>query len=161
MKKLHLFSLIVLFFLVGNFSTLFAKNNAFVTTDPPILFLFLEIEKNANEAPIFHLQRTISNKGKLKKKNKVLKGNPAKGMLRCSFLKNDGTLSHQIEIKNPLLEKMEYVNEENKLEWVAIPHEKKEFTIRTQGVENMTYLLIEWTDENGTIQNSGRIEIRE
>ena len=160
MKKQHLFSLLVLFFLMGNFS-LFGKNTSPIHTDPPILFLFLEIEKNANEAPVFYLQKIISNKGKLKKKTRTLEGNPEKGMLRCSFLKNDGTLSHQMEIENPLLEKLEYVTEDDQLAWVEIPHEKKEFMIRTQGIEGMTYLLIEWIDENGQLQNSGRIEIGE
>lgn len=145
---------------MGNFS-LFGKNNSPITTDPPILFLFLEIEKNANEAPVFHLQKIISNKGKIKKKNRTFESNPEKGMLRCSFLKNDGTLLHQMEIENPLLEKLEYVTEDDQLAWVEIPHQKKEFTIRTQGAEGMTYLLIEWLDENGKLQNSGRIAISE
>ena len=161
MKKQHLFSLLVLFFLMGNFSSLFGKNNSPITTDPPILFLFLEMEKNANEAIVFHLQKIISNKGKIKKKKIIQNKNPAKGMLRCSFLKNDGSLLHQMEIENPLLEKLEYVNEDDQLEWVEISHDKKEFTIRTQGAEGMNYLLIEWTDENGTLQNSGRISISE
>jgi len=160
MKKQHLFSLLVLFFLMGNFS-LFGKNTSPIHTDPPILFLFLEIEKNSNEAPIFHLQKIISNKGKLKKKNRTLKDNPEKGMLRCSFLKNDGTLLHQMEIENPLLEKLEYVTEDDELARVEIPHEKKEFAIRTQGAEGMTFLLIEWIDGNGALQNSGRISIVE
>lgn len=145
---------------MGNFS-LFGSNIQPIHTNPPILFLFLEIEKNANEAPVFHLQKVISNKGKLKKKNLTLEGNPAKGMLRCSFLKNDGTLLYQMEIENPLLEKLEYVNEDDQLEMVEIPHGKKEFMIRTQGAEGMTYLLVEWIDENGTLQNSGRIPIGE
>jgi len=159
MKKQHLSCLLVLFFLMGN-SSLFGKNTSSIHTDPPILFLFLEIEKNVNEAPVFHLQKIISNKGKLKKKNRTLKDNPEKGMLRCSFLKNDGTLLQQMEIENPLLEKLEFVNEDDQLEMAEIPHEKKEFMIRIQGVEEMTYLLIEWIDENGQLQNSGRIDIQ-
>lgn len=106
-------------------------NSQPVYTGPKMMFFFFEaIKKEDNSIEILLQEKKLAD-GKLK--GFFYKEIPSIEFqdtnLLVTFL-NDSTNTIQLQITNPLIEEVEFVNEEGNFEKMTIYHDKKEFVIR-------------------------------
>lgn len=100
-------------------------------TGPKMMFYFFEAIKKENYSVEILLQEKKLADGKLKGFfHKEIPSNEFQDTnLLVTFL-NDSTNTIQLQITNPLIEEIEFVNEEGNFEKKTIYHDKKEFVIR-------------------------------
>lgn len=100
-------------------------------TGPKIMFYFFEATKKENNSVGILLQEQKLVDGKLKGffYEEIPSNEFQETNLLVTFL-NNSTNTIQLQITNPLIEEVEFVNEEGNFEKTTIYHDKKDFVIR-------------------------------
>ena len=108
-----------------------SENSQLEYTGPKIMFYFFEAIKKENNNVEFLLQEQKLVNGKLKGffYEEVPSNEFQETNLLVTFL-NNSTNTIQLQITNPLIEEVEFVNEEGNFEKKTIYHNKKDFVIR-------------------------------
>ena len=101
-------------------------------TEPQIAFYFLEASKKTDNSIGVKLNKQKIVKGKLKEiyLDKILEDKILNANWLVGFLNNSNKSIIQLQITNPLVEEVEYVNEEGYLEKKTIYHDTKAFVLR-------------------------------
>lgn len=109
-----------------------SKNQELINNEPQIAFYFFEALKKHDNTIEIRLNKQNIVKGKLKGiyTDKIPLKNLQDNKWLVSFLNISKNNKIQLQINNPLIEIVEFVNKDSNLEKKTIYHKKKEFVLR-------------------------------
>ena len=128
------------------------------TDQPQIAFYFLEAAKSKDNTVQVKLNKTKTTNGKLKTyQHKIIPNIMLKnGYWRVSF--NNHTTVFQIQIPNPLEEKIEYIDSLGQLSTRTIYHKNKIFVLRVPYDDSIKTLTFEQLSKDSTGVKTYRID---
>ncbi len=116
-----------------------------INTEPQIAFYFLEAFTDSTSNIQIELNKEKIVEGKLKETfpNEISSRNLQNNKWLVTFLDRSNKSIIQLQITNPLVEDIEFVNEEGNLEKKTIYHNKKDFVLRIPYKNSIKFINFE------------------